>query len=175
MPLSESLGQWRCGCFDGLERAVVLASSMAPVPGTAGPVAANKQVTTPIFGPRTPEPAGGSASSGLGDDWADALLRWRRSPWTWARRLTAQQTAAWAENSQCHIRQCLQWPGGGPDFPDIHTGIFQGKIKKIPGLETPPVRSSDPTVQYSVGPMIRFYTRHVPILQTFFIREFRGP
>jgi hypothetical protein len=30
---------------------------------------------------------------------------------------------------------------------DIHTGIFQGKIKNFPGLETPPVRSSDPTVQ----------------------------
>jgi hypothetical protein len=29
----------------------------------------------------------------------------------------------------------------------IHTGIFQGKIKNFPGLKTPPVRSSDPTVQ----------------------------
>ena len=57
---------------------------------------------------------------------------------------------------------------------DIHTGIFQGKIKNFPGLETPPVRSSDPTVQYSVGPMVRSYTRHVPILRTFFITEFRG-
>ncbi len=51
----------------------------------------------------------------------------------------------------------------------IHTGIFQGKIKNFPGLETPPVRSSDPTVQYSVGPMVRSYTRHVPILRKFFI------
>ena len=57
---------------------------------------------------------------------------------------------------------------------DIHTGIFQGKIKSFPGSETQPVRSSDPTVQYSVGPMVRSYTRHVPILRTFFITEFRG-
>ena len=56
----------------------------------------------------------------------------------------------------------------------IHTGIFQGKIKNFPGLKTPPVRSSDPTVQYSVGPMVRSYTRYVPILRTFFITEFRG-
>ncbi len=38
MPLSESLGRRRCGCFGGLERVVVLASSAAPVPGTARPV-----------------------------------------------------------------------------------------------------------------------------------------
>ena len=61
-----------------------------------------------------------------------------------------------------------------PWFSYIHTGIFQGKIKNFPGLETPPVRSSDPTVQYSVGPMVRSYTRQVPILRTFFITEFRG-
>ena len=30
---------------------------------------------------------------------------------------------------------------------DIHTGIFQGKIKNFPGLETPQVRSSYLTVQ----------------------------
>jgi hypothetical protein len=29
----------------------------------------------------------------------------------------------------------------------IHTGIFQGKIKSVPGFENPPVRSSYPTVQ----------------------------
>ena len=57
---------------------------------------------------------------------------------------------------------------------NIHTGIFQGKIKNFPGLKTPPVRSSDPTVQYSVGPMVRSYTRHVPILRTFFISELLG-
>ncbi len=57
----------------------------------------------------------------------------------------------------------------------IHTEIFQGKIKNFPGLETPPDRSSDPTVQYSVGPMVRSYTRHVPILQMFFISELGGP
>ena len=62
----------------------------------------------------------------------------------------------------------------GDLWDHIHTGIFQGKIKNFPGLETPPVRSSDPTVQYSVGPMVRSYTRHVPILRTFFITEFRG-
>ncbi len=57
---------------------------------------------------------------------------------------------------------------------NIHTGIFQGKIKNFPGLETPQVRSSDPTVQYSVGPMVHFYTRYVPILRTLFITELRG-
>jgi hypothetical protein len=56
----------------------------------------------------------------------------------------------------------------------IHTRIFQGKIKNFPGLETPTVHSSDPTVQYSVGPKVRSYTRYIPILRTFFITEFRG-
>ena len=65
-------------------------------------------------------------------------------------------------------------PGSTWPSKNIHTGIFQGKIKNFPGWETPLVRSSDPTVQYSVGPMVRSYTRHVPILRTFFITEFRG-
>ena len=73
------------------------------------------------------------------------------------------------------------WPGlacrkslAAAGCHNIHTGIFQGKIKNFPGLETPPFSSSDPTVQYSVGPMVRSYTRYVPILRTFFISEFRG-
>jgi hypothetical protein len=41
--------------------------------------------------------------------------------------------------------------GSGAGLPGaaahIHTGIFQEKIKNFPGLETPPVRSSDLTVQ----------------------------
>jgi hypothetical protein len=76
-----------------------------------GRPAAAKQVTTPILGLRTPEPAGGGTSSGPGSYWANALMRWLRPPRTWVCRPAAQQTAAWAEDTQCHILQCLQWPG----------------------------------------------------------------
>jgi hypothetical protein len=58
---------------------------------------------------------------------------------------------------------------------DIHTGIFQGKSKNFPGFEIPPVQNSDPTVQYSVGPIVRSYFGYVCILQTFFITELREP
>ncbi len=55
----------------------------------------------------------------------------------------------------------------------IHTGIFQGKDQNFAGFENPPIQNSYPTVQYSVGPMIRSYSRYGPILRTFFITEFR--
>ncbi len=59
----------------------------------------------------------------------------------------------------------------------IDTGICQGKLEdqNFPGFENPQVHHSDSTLQYSVGPMTRSYSRYVPILRTFFITEFRGP
>ncbi len=134
-PSSKSLGRWWCGwCFNGLDRANVLASSVAPVPGTAGPgagLAAAKQVTTPILGLRTPEPAGGSASGGPGCGWADALLHWHRLPTVAAGvgpPTDHTATTAWAENTQSCIWQCPQWPGGGSGFSYNLTVVFGRRL-----------------------------------------------
>ena len=50
-----------------------------------------------------------------------------------------------------------------------------GNVTFFQQPKLPPVRPSDPTVQFSVGPTVRTYTRNVPILRTFFITEFREP
>ncbi len=55
--------------------------------------------------------------------------------------------------------------------------VFRKKVitpQNFPGFKNPLDHSSYPTVQYLVRPMIRSYTRHVPILRTFFITEFLG-
>ena len=51
----------------------------------------------------------------------------------------------------------------------------RGNVIFFQAPEIPRVRTSDPTVQSSVGPTVRSYTRYVAILQTFFITEFRKP
>ena len=64
----------------------------------------------------------------------------------------------------------------GPTAASISMQVFSsGKALLFQGMKTPPFRTSDPTVQSSVGPTVRSYTRDVHILQTLFITEFREP
>ena len=65
-------------------------------------------------------------------------------------------------------RQSAQFSISIPLFSSGNVTFFQQP-------KLPPVRPSDPTVQFSVGPTVRTYTRNVPILRTFFITEFREP
>ncbi len=55
-----------------------------------------------------------------------------------------------------------------PEFSSGKANLFQGLQNRL-------VHTSNPTLQYSVGPKVRSYARYVTILRTFFNSEFREP
>ena len=70
-------------------------------------------------------------------------------------------------------------PDGGPCSVEVvrisTPEVSSGKAIFFQQPEIPPFLTSDPTVQSSVGPTVRCYTRYVAIIQTFVITEFLEP
>ncbi len=106
---SESPGQRRCGYFSVLSVSLCLFRRRPPY--RARPCLSGR----------------GGESYDSGVRLANSLSRLPWPPRAWARRPGARQTTAWAKGTQCRMRPCLRWPGGGPDLTVVDYSSSAGR------------------------------------------------